>query len=272
MLRWRMLFSQRWLSTLWRKNRKSSFTRLQSIKGIDVVKIDCKHLRLFCTKVGIAGVRASNKNVLCDKIVASKVSGSYKELLDGVVMREKKEIMANKRVSVNRKRLINVLFCDLVRPNFAIMGEVLDRPDLDRGMKSGQDFYELVATEYNKGEIAAYGKDAFPNCVKGRSVPPSLFQPIDWTKVKEVLKHLLNDYDKCFKAWKQSGFHDDEIPTDIVEMSNAAMVPFVDFAKNSSVIMYMHQFVYMYPSILDKVSGKVSLDLFHFINSFLPLF
>ena len=68
----------------------------------------------------------------------------------------------------------------------------------------------------------------FPNCVKGRSVPPSLFQPIDWTKVS-VWKLLLSNYEKCFKAWKQLGFHDDQIPIDIAEMSNAEMIPFVYF-------------------------------------------
>ena len=246
-------------------NRKSSLTRLKSINAIEILKIDTKNLRLFCTRVGISGVRSAGKMDICNKIVASKASGSYKELEKNLEAEGNKKATAKKKVSVNRKRFLNVLFSDKVRPNFAIMGEVLDRSDLDRGMKSGQDFYELIAEEYNKGEIAAYGKDVFPNTVKGRSVPPSHFQPIDWTKVKDILKILLNDYDKCFKAWKHSGFHDKDIPTDIVEMTNAAVIPFVDFAKNSSIVMYMHEYVYMYPNILDKVSGKVTFHLYCYL-------
>ena len=48
----------------------------------------------------------------------------------------------------NRKRFINVLFSDTVRPKLATFGETLDLENLNSGLRSDQDFYELVASEY----------------------------------------------------------------------------------------------------------------------------
>ena len=237
-------------------NRKSSMTRLHSIKNVLITQIETKSLRLFCGKIGISGVRSVGKLVIANKIVECKESGSWKELEASAAAKKKKKADENKKVTVNRKRFINVLFSDTVRPKLASLGETLDRADLDRGLKSDQDFYELVASEYNKGHVALYGRDAFPHLPIGRSVPPSHFQPIDWVKAKEVLKSLLNDYDRCFRNWKQSGFHDNEIPTSVVDMTEQAAVPFADFAKNSSIMLYMHEFVFQHPNILEKVSGK----------------
>ena len=91
---------------------------------------------------------------------------------------------------------------------------------------------------------------------------PSHFQHADRIKEKETIKLLLNVYDQCFKNLKQSGFHDDEIPTDIVEMSSVTVVPFADFSNNSSIMMYMHQYVYQHPNILEKVLGRVSIGFY----------
>ena len=112
--------------------------------------------------------------------------------------------------------------------------------------------------------MAAYGTDAFPHLPTGRSIPPCHFQPIDWTKVKEVIKLLINNYDRFLKDWKQSGFHDKDIPSGVVEMTSEAKIPFSSFA-DSSVIRYMHEFVYEHPNILDKVSGKVFSFSGHYI-------
>ena len=111
----------------------------------------------------------------------------------------------------------------------------------------------------------SYGENAFPDIPVGRSMPPSHFQPIEWLKCKEVYKQLVNEYDRCFKHWKQSGFHG-EIPTDVKDMTQVAAVPFADFSSNNSTILYMHEFIFQFPNILEKVSGnymKCFVILYH---------
>ena len=238
-------------------NRKSQGTRLQSINKVSILAIQLQHLRIFCTQVGIKGMRKKAKMDISNAIVEAKVSGSYVKLQQEAEDSMKRKIDAkNNNATMNRRRYINVLFGDVIRPKLATLGTPLERKDLDKGIKTDQLFHEAVLTEYNNESIIEYGQNAFPNLTKGRSVPPSHFQEIDdWKKSRESLKHLCREYDKCFKDWKQSGFHDKEIPTDIRDMTEVADKPFEKFA-NSAAILYLHEYVYQFPSILNKVTGK----------------
>ena len=59
-----------------------------------------------------------------------------------------------------------------------------------------------------------------------------------------------------FKKWKVSGFHGDiPVDLDLHELTEAADKPFSDFTKCTS-ILYMHQYVYMHPNILENVTGE----------------
>ena len=124
------------------------------------------------------------------------------------------------------------------------LGDNLSQPELDIGLKKDQRLHELVAFEYNREDVSGYDRNAFPNLAKGRSLPPSHFQPIDWTKRKYFFSHMKREYDDCFKNWKQSGFHESEIPTSVVEMTMACVVPFANFPQNSSSMLYLHEFIY----------------------------
>jgi hypothetical protein len=167
----------------------------------------------------------------------------------------------NGRVVINRRRLLNVLFGDIVRPHLATLGTSLSREDLDSGKKIDQQFHEMVAVEYNKTGVSSYDENAFPFLSSGRIVPPSNYQNIDWKKSRESFKALTNEYDICFKNWKLSGFHGD-IPTDVQDMTEAADKPFSDFANKNISVQYMHQFVYQFPDILSTVTGDLPDHLF----------
>ena len=93
-----------------------------------------------------------------------------------------------------------MIFSDTVRPKLSTLGEALGRNEMDQGIKSGQAFFELVASEYNK-VVEEYGGNAFPHVVVGRSLPPSHFQEVNWDKCKGSWKAMCNEYDNCFKAW-----------------------------------------------------------------------
>ena len=183
-------------------NRKSTFTRLQSIKNITICTINTRQLRGFCTKVGIRGVRTAGKEALCNAIITAKTSKTFIEQTVVTVKKETgEEVAVSTRISVNRKRLINVLFGDICRDDLANLGTTLERAELDNGKKKDQDFFELVAVEYNTKGVHAYDNDAYPHLKKGRSIPPNHFQEIDWIKCRELFKAICNDYDTCFKNW-----------------------------------------------------------------------
>ena len=93
------------------------------------------------------------------------------------------------------------MFGDICRDKLANLGSSLEKEELDNGKKKDQAFFELVAREYNRIGVRAYDEDAHPHLKKGRSLPPSHFQPIDWVKCRGSFKALCNDYDICFKDW-----------------------------------------------------------------------
>ena len=51
--------------------------------------------------------------------------------------------------------------------------------------KQDQDFFELVAEEYNKTGVKINNKNAFPDIGTARYVSPSKFAPLDWKRCKE---------------------------------------------------------------------------------------
>ena len=148
------------------------------------------------------------------------------------------------------------MFGDVVRPELATLGSAMSREDLDAGKKQDEDFFSLVAAEYNKKGVMSYDANAFPSIPWGNHYAPYNFSPIDWKKARESFKALCNEYDIAFKHWKISGFHGDiPVDMDLIELTEIAEKPYSDFIKKNTSLLYMHQFVYQFPDILTKVSG-----------------
>ena len=117
-------------------------------------------------------------------------------------------------------------------------------------------------SEYNKEGVITYDGNAFPSIACGKHYLPSNFTAIDWMKARESFKSLCNEYDKAFKGWKASGFHEDlPVDMDLSEMTEIADKPFEDFTKKNTSVLYMHQFMHQHPEILSRVSGKQNISL-----------
>ena len=94
------------------------------------------------------GHRKTSKFDICTAIVEAKSSGSWKgwadaQLLAGSVKPEKPK--AN--IVINRRRLCNVLFSDVIHPKLVTLGDNLTQPELDIGLKKDQRLHEAMATE-----------------------------------------------------------------------------------------------------------------------------
>ena len=163
-------------------NRKSKLTMLHSIGDILIGKLGVRSIKLFCTKVGISGQRSKGNYNVCKAIVSSKIDPNFVELKDKAppVVKSEETVdngtaTGNGRVTINHRRLINVLFGDVIRPHLATLGASLCRKDLDTGKRIDQVFHELVVEEYNKVGISGYDDNAYPHLSNGRSIPPANF-------------------------------------------------------------------------------------------------
>ena len=157
--------------------------------------------------------------------------------------------------SINRKRYLNVIFSDTVRPNITLLGASLDKDDLTAGLKQDQTMHTIIAGEYNKKNVKAYDGNAFPDIVFTRNLEANVFADIDWQKSKETFSLLSNEYDKCFYNWKQSGYHGD-FPDEEGAVAGTEKLPFGDFTNGNKSMLYMHRFVYQFPDCLSKITGE----------------
>lgn len=203
------------------------------------------------------------KEQLCTAIIARKARYD-KDVAEGKNLNAQGEVVEavstapKQRVIINRKRLLNVCFGDVIRPNLGERGRALTPEELTRGIKRGQVFFQSVVEEYNNP--ANYNNNEHPNITCGRSIsPPSKFDPIVWQKAKSAFEDLTLEYEKCFNNWKMSGTHDDfenSVNRVATTESEKQKKPFIDFINRNYVLLYMHEFVYQYPDVLAKMIGE----------------
>ena len=122
--------------------------------------------------------------------------------------------------------------------------------ELTEGIKTDKGLHIAITGEYN--DFQKYNNDAFPLLAKGNKTKPcSKFTPIFPAKSMTALQAVLTDYDTCFQKWKLSGNHSE------FGKVTAETKPFYDFISGAKVMLYLYQFVYQFPDILDVVTGKI---------------
>ena len=122
---------------------------------------------------------------MCEAIVGAKNSPSFIQAKDKETVKEDSEVaLAVKRAPINRRRLLNVLFGDVVRPHLSTLGASLSKEDLYSGKKQDEKFFTLVVSEYNKEGVITYDGNAFPSIACGKHYLPSNFTAIEWMKAR----------------------------------------------------------------------------------------
>ena len=107
-----------------------------------------------------------------------------------------------------------------------------------------------MSDEYN--DFEKYNNNAFPQLAKGSKTKAcSKLDLITPAKLATALKALLTDYNTCFQKWKLSGNHGK------IGQITAKTKPFENFISGAKVILYLHHFMYQFPSILEVVTGKI---------------
>lgn len=231
-------------------------TTIKSIKTHLIADINATVLRKFCTKNGVklennGSIRKAAKNVLCERIIHHWKN--RKNQPEGVTGNNQvQQVTPQETVRVNRSRLINVLFGDVVRPQLALRAKAIPKDDLTRGRKTGQDFYELVVKEYHS-KTEFYGVNHFDDQVQFSSAnQPDRWSQITWKKAKESATSLLKEYDNICRP--RSGKHDD---------FDEAVAPLLRKEPiKSAPLLYLHEFVQKYPDALYSMLGKLPNGVF----------
>ena len=221
---------------------ENDYSQLVSISGIIVSDLSVHELRMFCSNNSLGG-RKFNKKSICDTIATAKHFPPK--------VKEEAVSTVKKRIHVNRKRYCNVIFSDGIRPLLANRGEPLTKDQLTEGLKTDEILHRSIIKEYNNPE--KHNIDAFPQLQNCRGDPSKMSGRIEWTQSAKMLKDIVRDYEKCFNNWKLSGNHGAFGETDTTK----ERIPFSQFIMNNHSLLYLHEFVYQFPNIFEKMTGKL---------------
>jgi hypothetical protein len=106
--------------------------------------------------------------------------------------------------------LINILFSDKIASKLSWLGQRKDRLVLDSGLAGGDEhFWQEVAAENMEGEEEEYGRLVVEEHPMFSDINPSKKLNHTWSKLHEIWKNLLKNYNNVHENWKQSGNHDD---------------------------------------------------------------
>ena len=233
-----------------RRSKNGPKTRLQMILNVDTNAINVdSELRPFGSKIGIAYARKLSKIDLADAIAKKRLayearvaSGSDP---DELCIDDCKPPASKKKVTVSKTRLANVVFSDKIRPLFDQRGQTLTAAELTGRKKTDQWLFEAIVVEYNSHK-AEYAVAAYPTAVTlSPKAKPSCFSAnLDWKEALTVWKAYVSQYENDIINFDVSGKHNDD-DDDLAAFTQ------------SSVVVYLHQYMKEYPGFLQKASGAL---------------
>ena len=188
------------------QNSNSDKTKLKSIKGVDIGTITLTHLRKFASRMNIPGSRKATKINLCDMIIELKRKYDESDSTDGLlksVSKDSKDASTD-TTTTNSFRLLNVIFHADNYDRLDERAASLDKDDLDSGKKTGQQYYEFLASKYNSDK-EDYGENHYPEIIK---CDPSIHGTMTWMKARTGFNKFIKQYEKCINNQSVSGTHD----------------------------------------------------------------
>ncbi len=203
-------------------------------------------MRPFASKIRIAYSRKLSKSDLADAIASKRIeyeatvaSGADPDIF---VAEDSKSSPSKNKILVSKTRLANVVFSDKIRP----LGQTLTTAELTDQKKTDQWLFEAIVEEYNSHK-AEYSIDAFPTAV---TLPPkaksSFFSAnLDWKEGHKVWKAFISQYKDEVSNFDVSGTHNNDDDN------------FAAFTQ-SSVMVYLHQYMKEYPGFLKKATGALN--------------
>ena len=230
-------------------------TKIKTIKGVKVVNIRRELLSKFCVNNGVKPkhpVKPAQftKQQMCERI--ELYIDNAEEAKKTALPPDEEAKKDDKSAAINRIRMINVLFCDDIRPHLHERASNLTKDEMTQGFRNGQQFWTMFVDEYNNRE--KHNDIEHEHVMLTGRNHPSNFQPITWQTAKEKFGEIWKDYEYIFSRWKQSGTHM-EMETLVVDKA------FSCFTK-SAVLLYMHEFVAQHPNVFATAVGHLPAEVF----------
>jgi hypothetical protein len=223
----------------------NSLTRLVGINVgaegvIPIFDINLDLLRKIAARLSLKGCRALNKIPLCEALVT---------LFEKREKGNENEPMTNEGrvIHWNNVRILNVMFGTKMMPQLASRGQLLDKDDLDNGVKIDEKLFLDFLVEYNDWSNEAYGKPAYD--LRGLKHPNEFDQyPSNkWEALKKQFNILGSQYEKSLQCWRKSGTHCDYDDLDDISPSGT----------NSAIMLYMHDHMQVNPGLLSSCTSSL---------------
>jgi hypothetical protein len=149
-------------------------------------------------------------------------------------------------------RLINILFSDKIAPKLSRLGHRKDRLVLDSGLAGGDEhFWQEVAAENMEGDEEEYSRLSVEEHPIFSDINPSKKVNHTWSKLRDIWKTLLKNYNDVHENWKQSGNHDD----------------FLNFCNGKSDVYYLFLRLQQKPMLTNMVTNYLPESIFFDSNN-----
>jgi hypothetical protein len=203
--------------------------------AIPIIDINLDFLRKIAARLLLQGCRNMNKLPLCDALVT---------LFEKREKGNENEPMTNEGIIIrwNNVRLLNVMFGTKMATRLASRGQLLDKDNLDNGIKIDKNLFLDFLVEYNDRSNEAYGKPAYD--LRGLKHPNEFDQyPSNkWEALKKQFNKLGSEYEKSLQRWRKSGTHCDYNDLDDISPSGTT----------SAIMFYMHDYMQVNPELLSS--------------------
>ena len=210
-------------------------------------------LRTFASRMGIKGSRKIIKTAVCEKIIELKRKYDESDCTDGLFKSVSKDV-TTVTITTNSFRLLNVIFHADNYDRLDERAASLEKDDLDSGKKTGQQYYEFLASEYNSDK-EDYGENLYPEIIK---CDPSIHGTMTWMKARTGFNKFIKQYEKCINNQSVSGTHD--VLVDSLDKVEEDGKKLSDFGKGR--ILYTHELVLLFPGSLDEVAACLDKEVF----------
>jgi len=232
-----------------------SLTRLVGINTgdegedvIPIIEINLDVLRKIAARLSLVGGRSMKKLTLCDALVTlflNRVKGNGNG----------NEPMTNngKPIHWNVARYLNVMFGSKIAPLLATRGELLDKDDLDAGVRIDEKIFLSLLDEYNDESNEAYGQAAYE--LNGLKDPNDFDQypSGNWEGAKKYFQNLGAEYEKSLRLWTKSGTHCDYDDLDSISPDLSG--------TTNPVMLYMHKHMQVNKGLLSSCASLLPMGL-----------
>jgi hypothetical protein len=138
-----------------------------------------------------------------------------------------------------------VLFSDKISVKFISLGEKKSKNVLDSGLAGFDDFFwQDISVQY-QSTCTSFDDLAFHDKMF-KGINPSIKLMHSWSKLCDIYKVLLKDYEVVRENHKKSGNHDD----------------FVNFCHNKSEVYYLHLWLQQKPDVSNVVAYELPENIF----------